>query len=87
LNYRWLLAGELRRLGKLDEAETHLRDCVALGPSDPQTHLHLARFLAECRPEAREKAVETAKQALALASQQGSDTTAIQNLLHELEGR
>lgn len=85
LNYRWLLAGELKRLGKLDEAEAQLRDCVVLGPSEVQTHLRLARFLAECRPEAREKAVETAKQALALASQQGSDTTVIQKLLDELQ--
>jgi tetratricopeptide (TPR) repeat protein len=84
---RELLAGELKRLGKLDEAETQLRDIIALYPSNPEAYLHLARFLAECRPEAREKAVETAQQALRLASQQGSDTTGIQNFLRELESR
>ena len=87
LYYRGVLANELQRMGKLEEAEVQLRDIIAFKPDDPQAYLRLARFLAKCRPEAREKAVETAKQALALASQQGSDAAAIQNLLRELESR
>jgi predicted Zn-dependent protease len=85
--YRRILADQLKQLGRLDEAEVQLRDIITLRPADPEARLKLARFLAECRPEARDKAVEMAKQAMALASQQGSDTTAIQNLLDELEGR
>jgi tetratricopeptide (TPR) repeat protein len=85
--YRRILADLLQRLGRFDEAETQLRDIITLRPNDPEAYLRLARFLAGRHPEAREKAAEMARQALALASQQGSDTTAIQKLLHDLENR
>ena len=42
--YRWI-GGALRKADRLDEAEAELREALRLGPSDPYTHLEMARVL------------------------------------------
>jgi len=68
---RDLLARVLVMTGNLDEAELQLREIVRIVPSHALSHYHLALFLAEHRPKAKEEAIQEAKRALEFARWQG----------------
>lgn len=48
---QFVLGQSLKRLGRLDEARTHLRLAVALNPSDPVYRAALGRLPADLEPD------------------------------------
>lgn len=63
---RGVLAHTLEKDGQLDEAKRHFLHLLEIEPKSPVVHFWLAKFLAEHRPGAKEKALKEAQITLSL---------------------
>ena len=77
----------LRKMGRLDEAEAELREALRLVPSDPHSHLEMARVLEERGDTAGAKAhLESALAAWEPADAAFEPARSARAMLAELEG-
>jgi predicted Zn-dependent protease len=84
---RGSLARLLEVVGKLDEAEMHLRALQEMEPENPVGCCLLAQFLARRRPEAAQEALAIAEKALTLPPNPSLPRGAVEKVIAEIRSR